>query len=603
MSNDQTGVPVTVIPIIRLPRHVRQRYTYMANESYKPGHIVSVLFRGTHRHAVTVEPETNPVGVALKPLQGVTSYGPLTLVQQTLLKALGEHYGAPDSLAALTIAGGLAKRDNAIVTPRSKRFRQKHKVTPEERELYASGSLMLSGASYSPLHPLIQGMIGDTYSQGKQILCLFPDAYSAVYANAILSKTFTTLLVASDTPGEKTRQWKTAQQTHPLVVCGTRSALFFPYSNLGRIIIFNADDEGHRSWDQEPHYDVRALAELIAKHHRVSVVNTSPLPLLSIPTTAKLHLNERAFSAKPRVEDIRHRSIQTTALTEDMVKEISSAPQARYLFYTNRVGSGLLSCVECRELLSCPHCSHPFRAQDPQSADAQCQRCRLPSNTLRCRHCGSLAFRPLGTSTERIGKLIAALLPHTNIVRIDSSAAKTPTDLSRLLTSIREKPGVVVASSAILPRLWSLPSFDQSFIIKPELDLSVPSWQANEDAANAVLRIWAHTRFQMWIATAAPEHITIRALTRKKIRDFIKTELEFRKRFHYPPYQTVLAITPKRGQKIETQEREALKRTWPGAALTQSGAITLKLPEQELVSFWSRIPSTWKVDINPRIVP
>ena len=113
--------------------------------------------------------------------------------------------------------------------------------------------------------------IEQTKKRGQSAILITP----TVEQLAVLVKYFppdwgnSVLIVSGDLYTNKNKYWNTWQKIltsqEPLVILGTRSAIFAPLPNLGLIIIDHAQSIDHKQYDQNPRYDARHVAEKISE--------------------------------------------------------------------------------------------------------------------------------------------------------------------------------------------------------------------------------------------------------------------------------------------------------------------------------------------------
>lgn len=131
-------------------------------------------------------------------------------------------------------------------------------------------------------------MIHSVLSQGRDVLFLVPDIKLARKLRDLLRLSFGDFLhvVHSEESAAKRRETAALLRLNlpgsgrkPTLVLGTRSALFFPYQNLGLVIV---EEEHDYSYKQEtaPRYNIRDTAVLLGSLHSAGVILASPTPSL-----------------------------------------------------------------------------------------------------------------------------------------------------------------------------------------------------------------------------------------------------------------------------------------------------------------------------------
>ncbi|MGF1567375.1 MAG: primosomal protein N' [Nodosilinea sp.] len=242
--------------------------------------------------------------------------------------------------------------------------------------------------------------------------------------------------------GERYDTWRQSlQPATPLVIVGTRSAIFMPLPNLGLIVLDEEHDSSYKQ-DVPPCYHARTVARwratlencpLIlgsatpaletwvqcrgltpdpaaaappaAQEPRLATADRpapvtqpgqsprpAPLPLTPPPPTP--HLPALYLSLPQRVQaqplpavqvvDMReelhmgHRSILSRPL-QTALQEMKAQGQQGLLFIHRRGHSSFVSCRSCGHVMMCPHCDVSLSYHQPHAHSAM---------TLRCHYCG-----------------------------------------------------------------------------------------------------------------------------------------------------------------------------------------------------------------------
>jgi primosomal protein N' (replication factor Y) len=91
------------------------------------------------------------------------------------------------------------------------------------------------------------------------------------------------IIHSSISEANKTKNWVKIYSWEAKVIIGTRSALFYPYVNLGRIIIDEEHDRSYRS-DNAPRYNATEVAT------KISALQSIPLLMWSgTPSTSTMY--------------------------------------------------------------------------------------------------------------------------------------------------------------------------------------------------------------------------------------------------------------------------------------------------------------------------
>ena len=217
--------------------------------------------------------------------------------------------------------------------------------------------------------------------------------------------------------GERYDAWRRMLQGEPMVVIGTRSAVFSPLPQLG-IIILDEEHDGSFKQDQPMHcYHARTVAQWRAELDDCPLVLGSATPSLeswstqaTLPTLEGdeevvaardassissapppirhyLLLPDRVHQRPPppiTVVDMRlelqigNRSIFSRTL-RSALETMKSREEQGILFIQRRGHSSFVSCRECGHVMMCPHCDVSLSYHQSHSGAAA---------MLRCHYCG-----------------------------------------------------------------------------------------------------------------------------------------------------------------------------------------------------------------------
>lgn len=120
----------------------------------------------------------------------------------------------------------------------------------------------------------------------KQTLLLVPEIILTSQIALTMQKVFwknVIIIHSSISEANKTKNWVKIYSWEAKVIIGTRSALFYPYVNLGRIIIDEEHDRSYRS-DNAPRYNATEVAT------KISALQSIPLLMWSgTPSTSTMY--------------------------------------------------------------------------------------------------------------------------------------------------------------------------------------------------------------------------------------------------------------------------------------------------------------------------
>ncbi len=123
-------------------------------------------------------------------------------------------------------------------------------------------------------------LIADTLAQWKQSLLLIPEIILTSQIGERLKKEFwddVILLNSSVSAAKKSKYWMDIYHWNAKIIVGTRSTLFYPYNNLGLIIIDEEHDSSYIS-DSAPRYHTLDVAEKLSELYNVPLILWSWTP-------------------------------------------------------------------------------------------------------------------------------------------------------------------------------------------------------------------------------------------------------------------------------------------------------------------------------------
>jgi len=668
-----------VVPIKYLPRGIDQEFTYRLpvglQKNIKPGQLVIIPFRRQNIQgaAVRIYHEQKTAIKKILGIKAVLPYPPLTFGQRGLIDELENHYGASRTLAYKTVVSRLTAKIH-LVPPRqgeqakNQRHRQKSTALPLAKInrrtlrllLGARSKLTIIGSLYDPRHPLFIEYIRRRLKNRGQVLLLFPDNESAEIAKKSYEKyfnEFALVIWSSRAPiSQLGLDWMRISTGEASVIFATRSGPFLPFKSLRSVILFDEADDNYKSWDQQPYYDTRYLAERLTAFEQVPFLTTRILPPLW-PKNRILGRIQAGAKAKLIILDRRVSREENRAaiIPEAALKAIGqSSTSAQSLVFVNRLGYAAVLCNDCQYAFRCSAC-HSFltyfthapvplggtvrgsaprnpvrqeatavkpwsftpapvppsgvQPQDPTSAEhsaaaLKCQKCgHIENNLNSCPHCHGLKLRYFGLGIERILEELKHKFPNKIIQRLDRDSLKKSSNLFALLNKIKSNQvEITVATSIILPRLWALPLFNTVTIMQAESLFLSPQWHANEDGLTAIHQLWAAAKQYCYVETNLPEHPAIKAVKSGQESEFAKHELYDRKRFHYPPYARLIKLTAANQQFVLPRSIED-DHNLNIVNLDQQKnkkTVLIKAPlDYKLNQLWPHLDANWKIDVDP----
>ena len=352
---------------------------------------------------------------------------------------------------------------------------------------------------------------------------------------------------------------KGAATAGPLVVVGTRSAVFLPLSDLGLLVL---DEEHDRSYKQDspmPCYHARDVARLRAQRSGARLLLGSATPSLETwlacqEPQASCHLLElpQRIGERPlppvHLVDMRlelaegHRRLVSRPLMERLQRLAESGGQAVVLV-PRRGYSSFLSCRSCGEVVQCPHCDVAMTVHRQRERSwLRCHWCDHRAELgERCGQCGSSAFKPFGAGTQRVLEHLEQELEGLRLLRFDRDTTRGRDGHRRLLERFAAGEADVLVGTQMLAKGMDLPRVTLAAVLAADGLLHRPDLRAGEECLQLLLQLAGRAGRgdrpgEVLVQTYSPEHPVIRHLVDGRYGAFMAEELAVRRSAGLVPF-------------------------------------------------------------------
>ncbi len=450
-------------------------------------------------------------------------------------------------------------------------------------------AFLLEGVTGSGKTEVYLGAIEPVLAGGGQVLVLVPEIGLTPQLLTRFRERLGVPVLALHSAladGERARAWQRVRLGKPLVLVGTRSAVFAPFAQLSLIVI---DEEHDASFKQHEgfRYHARDLALVRAKRLGIPVLMGSATPALETLHNAgneryrRLHLPDRAGYAKPpgvELIDLRrqrlHEGLTRTAI--DAIAETLKRGEQVLVFRNRRGFAPVLQCRGCGWHAECDRCDRPYTYHRKRDR-LICHPCGRERPAPRhCPVCGE-AVTPLGIGTERLEEVLSQRFADVPVLRVDRDSTRTVGSFERLLAQAHSGAPCILVGTQMLAKGHDLPNITLAVIVDADQGLYGADFRAGERMAQLIVQVSGrsgrgHKSGSVLIQTHHPEHPTFTHLLAGGYRSFAEHELELRKSLAFPPF-TAMALL-----RAEALEETALQAFFdavraPLAALIQVQCI------------------------------
>ena len=475
---------------------------------------------------------------------------------------------------------------NEQITIKKPNLTSEQKIACKEiQSMNAGDVLLLWGETGSGKTEVYMRMSEDQLLNKKSCLILVPeiglipqliDRFSSRFNNVVYE------YHSNRTSIHRTLVWKKVTNSNePLIVIGTRSAVFLPIKNLGLIIMDEEHDVSYKQDSPMPCYDARDVAIEIVKRNSAKLVFGSATPSMR---TWKKCIYEKNFklvrmikrissNEMPEIKIIDMRDefkkgnmkILSSELLESLLQLRSKKEQAIILI-PRRGHSGFLSCRNCGYLISCPNCDVPLSVHlGPQGKKwLNCHWCDHKSRLINnCPDCNSNAFKPFGIGTQRVMEFLKEELPELRVLRFDRDTTSSKDGHREILSKFSKGEADILVGTQMLAKGIDIPNITLSVVIAADGLLHRPDLSAEEKSLQLFLQLAgragrAQKKGKVIFQTYKPNHPVISYLKKRNYERFLNETSKLRKDHNLFPFCRVCLLRLS-GENYELTELIAIK--------------------------------------------
>ena len=357
---------------------------------------------------------------------------------------------------------------------------------------------------------------------------------------------------------ERLRAWQRClDPDQPLLVVGTRSAMFMPLDPLGLVVLDEEHDSSYKQDAPMPRYHARDLAMDRVQRCGGGWCWAAPpvagqLGAAEPRGAAHLACLRRRISEQPlppvHVVDMRHELAEghRRLISRPLMERLQQLPEQgeqAVVLVPRRGYSPFLGCRSCGEVVQCPHCDVALTVHRGQGG-RQWLRCHWCDHRAeietRCTHCGSTAFKPFGAGTQRVLELLAEELQDLRLLRFDRDSTGGRDGHRRLLDRFAAGEAGLDGTQ-MLAKGMDLPRVTLAAVLAADGLLHRPDLRAGEQALQLLLQLAGRAGRgerpgQVLVQTYSPEHPVIRHLVDGRYEDFLAQEILLRRQAGLVPF-------------------------------------------------------------------
>ncbi|OBX75806.1 primosomal protein N' [Faucicola atlantae] len=514
------------------------------------------LFEMLSRGAAIAESQALAAGVERKFLQDFSEKGLLT-----------SHWRVPEKPAPITEAV------NSLMLNTDQQ-----RAVDAITEAYHTGGyhgFLLNGITGSGKTEVYLQAMTNVLAAGQQVLILVPEIGLTPQTRQRFAERFATdvlMLHSGLTDSARLQGWQACREGFAQIIIGTRSAVLYPFANLGMIIVDEAHDLSYKQQDTLRYHATDVALYRGFKRGIVVVLGTATPSLESLALVQQGKLDELTLTARAgnaqlapmQIVDARQYKSQhglASSVIAAMQRTLADGEQV--LVFLNRRGyAPILLCAACGWQADCPRCDAHLTVHYTPVAQLKCHHCDwqqiIPS---ACPVCNSPNLDPMGMGTARLVEGLQELFADTPIIQIDRDTTRRKDSWQRLYQQIHDEPSAILVGTQMVAKghhfanvtLVVMPNADRGFL---SADFRSPEHTAQLIVQVAGRAGRADKAGRVLIQTVQPENPALLTLVRHGYLALAQQLLAERKMLGLPPYRHACLVRAE--SKTLTKNHQAL---------------------------------------------
>ncbi|WP_045212401.1 replication restart helicase PriA [Desulfonatronovibrio magnus] len=340
--------------------------------------------------------------------------------------------------------------------------------------------------------------------------------------------------------------------SRPVLLVGTRSALFMPVSNVGLMVIDEEHDESFKQ-DQGFIYQAKEIAHYIARRDSSLLLLGSATPDIktfyaAMQNRISLYTMENRVgqSILPEVNFVDLKvdppagGPLSKTVNQALIEVLKKGEQA-VIMHNRRGYSPVIMCNDCSETAKCKDCQVSLTYHKSRQR-LVCHYCgtSMPFSII-CEHCHGSEFLPVGDGTEKIEEFFADKLPEINVLRLDRDSARNPAITEEILSNFAANKAQILVGTQMIGKGHTFPNVTLGIVLDGDLGLGLPDYRSSERIFQLLVQLSgragrAQKPGRVFIQTRNPKHYCWKYVKNCDYQGFFDQEISKRKLFGYPPF-------------------------------------------------------------------
>ena len=475
---------------------------------------------------------------------------------------------------------------NDHIATKKPNLTNEQKIAFQEFQTMKPGdALLLWGETGSGKTEVYMRIAEDQFLKKKSCLILAPEIGLIPQLIDRFSRRFNNVVYeyhSNCSPNHRTLVWKKINNANePLIVIGTRSAVFLPMKNLGLIIMDEEHDVSYKQDSPMPCYDAREIAIEIVKRNSAKLIFGSATPSMKTWKKCIFEKNFKLVRMIQRISSNETPEIKIIDMRDEFKKGnmkifsnelLQLLPQLRLkkeqaiILIPRRGHSGFLSCRNCGYLINCPNCDVPLSVHLGSQGKKwlSCHWCDHKSRLInRCPDCHSTAFKPFGIGTQRVIEFLNEEFPDLRVLRFDRDTTSGKDGHRDILSKFSKGDADILVGTQMLAKGIDIPNITLSVVIAADGLLHRPDISAEEKSLQLFLQLAgragrAQKKGKVIFQTYKPNHPVISYLQKRDYERFLIENSRLRKDANLFPFCTICLLKLS-GENYELTESIAIK--------------------------------------------
>ncbi len=380
----------------------------------------------------------------------------------------------------------------------------------------------------------------------------------------------------------RTLVWKKIiDDEEPLIVIGTRSAVFLPIKNLGLIIMDEEHDVSFKQDSPMPCYDARDVALERVKRQPAKLIFGSATPSMRTwkrsifeEKLTLLRMTKRISSTEiPEIKIVDMRDEFQKGNTKifcsellELISRLKDNQEQAIVLIPRRGYNGFLSCRNCGFIINCPNCDVPLSVHVGSKGKQwlSCHWCDHKAKLVNtCPDCKSNAFKPFGIGTQKVIEFLNSQFPELRVLRFDRDTTSGKDGHRNILSKFSNGNADILVGTQMLAKGIDIPNVTLSVVIAADGLLHRPDISAEEKALQLFLQLAgragrAKKSGKVIFQTYKPSHPVISYLKNRDYEGFLVESSKLRKEAKLFPFCKVCLLKVS-GENYECTELTAYK--------------------------------------------